>query len=108
MCWFVHSAARSCGMHRLLQTFGLRTTMIGTRCSRAALISLLSFSNDIGGCVFGHAYARPGTRLKNPARNRPKSGRQAAPLLALLCLGKVGRTALAGFSSGVVSHVARG
>jgi DNA-binding transcriptional regulator YdaS (Cro superfamily) len=32
MCWFVHSGARSCGMHRLLQTFGVRTTMIGTRC----------------------------------------------------------------------------
>src|ERR1700732_998491 len=32
-CWFVHSGARSCGMHRLLQTFGVRTTMIGTRCS---------------------------------------------------------------------------
>ena len=31
--WFVHSGARSCGMHRLLQTFGVRTTMIGTRCS---------------------------------------------------------------------------
>jgi hypothetical protein len=31
MCWFVHSGARSCEMHRLLQTFGLRTTMIGTR-----------------------------------------------------------------------------
>ena len=25
--------ASSCGMHRLLQTFGVRTTMIGTRCS---------------------------------------------------------------------------
>src|SRR5580698_9544651 len=32
MCWFVHSGARSCGVHRLLQTFGVRTTMIGTRC----------------------------------------------------------------------------
>src|SRR4029077_10316992 len=33
MRWFVHSGARSCGMHRLLQAFGLRTTMIGTRYS---------------------------------------------------------------------------
>src|SRR6478672_9507863 len=36
MRWFVHSGARSCGMHRLLQAFGLRTTMIGTRYRSAA------------------------------------------------------------------------
>ena len=40
MCWFVHSGARSYGMHRLLQTFGLRTTMIGTRCSSSELARL--------------------------------------------------------------------
>src|ERR1700731_2363271 len=46
-CWFVHSGARSCGMHRLLQTFGVRTTMIGTRCSAVNLkfLSLLAASS---------------------------------------------------------------
>src|SRR4029077_17906264 len=39
MCWFVHSGARSCGMHRLLQAFGVRTNMIGTRYGQRHCVS---------------------------------------------------------------------
>src|SRR5580704_1951064 len=42
-CWFVHSGARSCGMHRLLQTFGVRTTMIGTRCRSHVFTAIVVF-----------------------------------------------------------------
>jgi hypothetical protein len=49
MCWFVHSGARSCGMHRLLQTFGVRTTMIGTRCSRTPTRWLPDRQEMLGG-----------------------------------------------------------
>src|ERR1700676_4298503 len=45
MCWFVHSGARSCGVHRLLQTFGVRTTMIGTRCSIP--LTLILFASSV-------------------------------------------------------------
>jgi hypothetical protein len=64
--------------------------------SRAALIFLLSFSMISAG-VFLARLCPPRHSSQTQHKIRTKSGRRAAPPLALLCLGKVGPTALRGF-----------
>jgi hypothetical protein len=77
MCWFVHSGARSCGMHRLLQTFGLRTTMIGTRCSSTKPAETLAIEKRRTHC----------TRIVSLAPARRLSAASAAVYRVCLGLG---------------------
>src|ERR1700694_2134330 len=65
MCWFVHSGARSCGVHRLLQTFGVRTTMIGTRCSMVVAELVDGREALLGELMRGESANHP-----NPLRRR--------------------------------------